>query len=197
MLVAVAAIPPARSAALKLLGFGSARIVRVPTLPHVPATPRSRLGRSLPLAEATRAVGFRVRVPRALAAPVDTRYSEAIAAGAVTLVYPTASGLPPTAPDGSIGLLLTEFRGASTPYLNKIVTPGTRVRGVAIGGHRGAWLTGAVHVLVARDRRALISTGRPILVHANVLLWEQDGLAFRIETRASLAKALRVARSIR
>jgi hypothetical protein len=192
----VAAIPPARTTALEWLGLRSARVIKVPRLPDTRPGAKLRLGRALPLARASSTAGFPVVVPSALGPPAAVRFTREIGAGAVTLVYPPAPGLPATRPDGSVGLLLTEFRGASTPYLEKSIAPDTEVRRVAIDGRRGLWLSGGVHALIARDRTGMIAPETPVLVKGNVLLWDRGGLTFRLETRASLARALEVARSL-
>jgi hypothetical protein len=197
LVVVVAVVPPARSAVLRVLGIKGARITEVPRLPdRLPRREQLRLGPSVALGEAARAVGFRIRVPRAPGRPVDVRFTRSIGGGAVTLVYPTSPELPPTRPDRSVGLLLTQFRGASLPFLDKTVTPGTRVTRVRVDGRPGVWLAGGVHVLVARDRRGIIRPGGTALVHGHVLLWDRGDIAFRIETSAPLRQALRVARSV-
>jgi hypothetical protein len=184
LLAAAFAVPPARSAILRVLGLThGAEIVRVqPPLPKVSRGPLD-LGRPMPLAQARRRLAFAVRLPSLLGPPRLTRYSDRIAGGAVTLSW--------------LGYVLTEFEGQSLPFLQKFVTPKTKVRRVRIAGAHAYFLSGAPHELVILDRNRQPITGLSALVHANVLLWDAGGLSYRLETRHGLQAALAVANSLR
>jgi hypothetical protein len=183
LMIAVALVPPARSAILRVLGFTSgARIVQAPPPPTVSHSPVG-LGRPMSFSAAQRRVGFRIRRPAALGPPRRILMSRRIAGGAVTLRWP--------------GTALTELQGDGTPYVEKLVQTGTHVRRVRVGTARAYWITGAPHYIVLRDRRGEVIEGTMALVRANVLLWDAGGIAYRLETRRSLAGALAVARSLR
>jgi hypothetical protein len=183
LLVAAALVPPARSAILRLLGLThGARIVRVDRIPRV-SQPNLDLGARTTLAAARPRLGFAPRLPAALGPPQTVRYSARIAGGALTLSWP----------DG----MLTEFRGQAVPMLQKDVTERTRVRRTSVGADRAYFLTGAPHQVFLLDRNGRIVMGSRALVRANVLLWDADGLSFRLETRRDMAGALAVARSLR
>ena len=182
LLVAVALVPPARSALLRVLGLThGARILRIEHPPQVSRGPLD-LGRPMPLSRARRRLAFAVRLPAALGPPGRTRYSARIAGGAVTLSWP--------------GYVMTEFEGRGVPFLKKIVTRGTRVRRLRIAGAPAYFLSGAPHELVVADRNGQPLLGERALVHGNVLLWDAGGLSFRLETRHGLADARRVALSV-
>jgi hypothetical protein len=186
LLGAVAAVPPARTAVLDVLGLAAReRVVRVERPPAAPpgAMRGPHLGRRVTLARARAAVDFPVRVPALLGPPPEVRLSRRLPGGAVTLLYGTRYAL-------------TEFRGGATPFALKSVGPGTRAIDARVGGHRAIFLTGAPFAWVALDRngRPVESTAR--LVGANVLLFDAGGLGFRLETTAGLARALAVARSL-
>ena len=92
--------------------------------------------------------------------------------------------------------MLTEFEGNGTPFVEKLIQGGGRVRRVDVGGARGFWVTGAPHILLLRDRNGAVIEGATALVRARVLLWDAGGLALRLETHRGLAQALAVARSV-
>lgn len=184
-LAATAAIPTARAAVLRLLGIeGAVRIVEVERLPLQGVGQMLDLGRPVALEEARALVPFRVRLPAGLGPPRDVRFSRSIAGGAVSVRY-------------GRDLLLTQFQGSSTAFLKKLVEERTRVREVAVDGVRGVYLSGAPHVIVVADRFGQAVPGESALVDADVLLWERDGVAYRLESRRGLAATLAVADALR
>jgi hypothetical protein len=124
--------------------------------------------------------GFRVLVPGALPEPRAVH----VAGGRVTLVYP--------------GLLVTQLRGAGAPaLLGKTAGPRTAVEPVTVRGRRGAFLSGAPHVVVYLDTEGIARRDPPRLA-GNTLVLEHDGLVVRLEGRSlTKARALTVARSLR
>jgi hypothetical protein len=182
VIVATALVPPARSAVLRVLGLtGSARIVQAPRAPDVSRGPLD-LGRPVALADARRRAPF-LRLPTALGAPAQVRYSAALAGGAVTLRW-------------AGGDALTEFQGRGVPFLEKFAGAAARVRGVSVGAARGYFLDGAPHEVLVMDRNGVPIQGTRALVHGNVLLWDAGGIAYRLETRRGLRHALAVAASL-
>jgi hypothetical protein len=181
---------PARSAILELLGIPGLGIERVERLPVAPRQDRGVLGHEVPLSAAP----FRILKPPG-AGPAEVRVSDVVPGGAYSLIYPPSPRLPAARP--GIGLLLTQFQGESTPYVDKLITYGARVTRVTVAGNRGFWIRGGRRVVVYRDRSGLISQAGLELPDTPVLIWERDGLALRLQARVSLAQALRVARSIR
>lgn len=78
--------------------------------------------------------------------------------------------------------------------------PQTLIDEAEVHGNRALWFSGAPHVLMVLDAR-----GEPIyrterVVDANTLVWETgneyDGIIYRIETKSSLAEAVRFAESL-
>lgn len=182
----VAVVPPARTAVLEFLGLaGGEQVVRVPTTPTAPQpTLAPGRGAKVSLAQARAAVGFPVRVPRALGPPPEVRLDRSLAGGAVSLVYGDRA-------------VLTAFRGRSLPFARKFVGPKTKVSTTRIAGHRAIFLSGAPTQWVALDEhgKPIARTGR--LVGANVLLFETGGVAYRLETGAGLTRAREIAASLR
>ena len=85
-------------------------------------------------------------------------------------------------------VLLSEFRVGvgGDVILKKIVGPSTGVTPVQVGRSQGLWISGEEHVYLA-------PTAPPRLA-GNVLLWERDGILYRLEGRdLSEETALRLA----
>jgi hypothetical protein len=153
-------------------------------------------GHPVTLDEARAAAGFPVEVPGdpAVGAP-DSVYLDGSGADArVTLVYGARPGMP-LAPDSSASALLTQFRGAvNKDTFVKIIEPGTTVEPVAVRGGTGYWIAGRPHVIFYRIGGD--SAPEEIRLAGNVLIWEHDGLTFRLESTADRATAIRIAASM-
>ena len=173
----------------------SVDIQRVPRLPS-PSVSRApdplRLGdRYQTVADAERVAGFRIAVPRELGAPAEIRVRRQPTV-MVTLVYAPTTGIPPSAVDPSVGLLVTEYHGTGdTVFIQKLVGPDTRVVPVTVNGNHGVWLEGSPHQMFV--------AGEPddLRLATNTLIWEADGMTYRVEATISQADALRVAGTMR
>jgi hypothetical protein len=135
-----------------------------------------RLGLPVSPAAAQRAVGFELFVP------AEEDVTVTLDRTAVTFSW------------NDRRLLLTQFRGEATPYVQKSAGPGTRIDQVIVRGAVGYWLTGDLHAVIFRD-----SSGRVLESRAagNVLLWEEDGVTLRLEGARSRAEALELAGTLR
>lgn len=174
--VAVAfAVPPARSALLRFFGIQGATIERVAERPVFTQQTNRKLGVPVTLEEARRRAPFPLLVPD----------------GAARVFYD--ADIPAVTFDLS-GRLLTEFRGASTPYVEKSAGPGTAIEQTSVHGWFGYWLEGERHRVVFRDARGRVLESRAA---GNVLLWEQSGLTLRLEGARTKAEALRTAGTLR
>jgi hypothetical protein len=67
---------------------------------------------------------------------------------------------------------------------------------VAVGDGRGFWIEGDAHVFVYRDAAGEIRSDEYRLA-GNVLLWEREGLTFRLESALGKEQALRIADGVR
>jgi hypothetical protein len=173
------AVAPTRNAILRLLGLRGVRIERVPQLPPVPGRTRLRLGQRIPLARARHAAGFTALLPPG--AP--------------------AAYLGHDVPGGRISLLIgrvliIEFRGTATPFIFKIVGPGTTVKLVQVSGHPGVYLSGAPHEVLFQAQTGQVRSDR-VRLAGNVLIWQQGPLTIRIEGTRTLGQARALARSLR
>jgi hypothetical protein len=174
--------PGARSALLELFGIKGATVTRVDVLPEVRGGEQLDLGERVSLEDAERETGFRARLPRD--EDVDQVWLDrAIGRGAVTVVWCCPR------------VVLTEFRGISSPYAEKMVGAGTEVEYLEVNGRPGIWIEGASHVVVFRDEFGNIQE-RPRLAR-NVLLWEDGALTLRLEGDFTKQRALALAGRIR
>lgn len=208
----VAGVPASRHAVADWLGLGGVRItVATPqgpphsTPPPTPA-PSGRglqLGQPATLTSAAAAVGFPMLLPRSpLVGPPDAIYvGHPPAGGQVALVYRPRPGLPPTM-DPTVGLLLTEFRGAIATeggYFEKVLGPDTTLDVVDVGGVRGGrgyWMAGHPHLFFYRDASGQVAA-EDVRLAGNTLLWESRGITLRLESSLSETAVLALAASIR
>jgi hypothetical protein len=173
------AAPPTRDAILRILGLRGVRIERVPHLPPLPAGTGLGLGQRVPLARARHAASFTALLP-----------------GGSPAAY-----LNHDVPGGRISLLLgrvliIEFRGTTTPFIFKVIGPGTTVKPVRVNGGRGVYLSGAPHEVLFQEQTGQVRTDR-VRFAGNVLIWEQGRLTVRVEGTRTLGQALALARSMR
>jgi len=114
----------------------------------------------------------------------------------VTLAYAPRPGLP-RAPETHAGMLITEFRGEQPrEFLQKTLGPGTTARPVTVNGDPGVWIAGKPHEVLYRDPDGQVESDS-LRLATNTLLWRNGDVLVRIEAKLPLARALRVARSMR
>ena len=190
----MAVSPSARSAILRWLGIGGVQVTRVEQLPPTRAGAVLSLGRRVTAAEARRLARFRVAVPAALGAPDEWHFERSIPGGAVSLVYRAGPGRPRPGPSG-VSILLTEFRGDVGEFIQKMLGPGTRIRNVTVGEGPAYLITGTLHAVVFKDARGEIREDHPRLA-ASTLLFERDGVTFRLEGQLSGKRLLAIGRSV-
>jgi uncharacterized protein DUF4367 len=124
------------------------------------------LGRRVSLDEARDAAGIELTVP--------DEYRGVYAAGPfVTFV------LEPH-------VWLLEWGGTGAPILKKVGGPGTVIEEVSIDGTRAIWIEGR-HVVVRGPERRLAG---------NVLIWERNGVTYRLEGALSQERAVEIARNL-
>jgi hypothetical protein len=181
-LVAVAvafAVPPARSAILRVFHLRGVRIEYVDRLPSVKTAPLD-LGIPIRPADAERTVGFRLLDSGLLGEPDEVTWDGSL------LWYRY----------GRTRLLVSQFRGRErVDLLKKVVEPQTMITPVYVNGERGYFITGGRHFLYLGSggvvREEQVRLGR------QVLLWQHGPLTLRLEGELTLGEALRIARSFR
>ena len=171
------AVPPARSAILRWLGLGTARIEFVDTLPKVNARPRLDLGARTSLDAARRQVPYRVVTSKLLGAPKEVH----VRGDQVGFVY------------GHGKLVVTQSRGT---FFTKEVGPGTHVQRLSVNGLPALWVSGRTHLF-----GYIAGNGQPrpvdLSLAGNVLIWERGDLTLRLEGKLMRAEAVRIAHSFR
>jgi hypothetical protein len=103
----------------------------------------------------------------------------------VALIYYPRPGLPAAAETG-VGLLLAQFEaGEGTFWQTKEVSRAVYVGPARVNGTDGLWMEGSHNLMIALD-----PVGRPA---GNVLLWEQDGVTYRLESDLTRADSIALA----
>jgi hypothetical protein len=186
LVVAIAAafaVPPARSAILRWLGFHGVRIEFVDELPAVPPRGRLALGTKTTLDEARAAVPFALTTSKLLGPP-DAVY---LYGRRVWFVY---------GDERRPRVLVTQFPGRTEgPLVKKMVEPGTSIEFVTVNGAPGYWLSGAPHEVLYQDERGRIVPDS-VRLAGNTLLWARGQVTLRLEGRMTKEQALRIARSL-
>ena len=186
-LVAVLAVPPARTAVFDWLGIGGAQIIRVDDLPSVSATPGLEiLGDSVTLDEAQERAGFPFADP-----PEGERAPDQI------LLAPGMRVTYVWRAEDRARLLITQFPGDATEpgLVKKLVSSATQIDMLDIDGHRALWLEGGPHAVLFLSPDGNIGDDLGWLA-GNTLLVENDGVTVRIEAQIDRADAIELARSL-
>ena len=206
-IVVLALLPDTRTAIADRLGLRGVRIFFVeaePTPESLPVGTGLALGRRVSLEEAREATSYAVHLPTLddLGEPDEVYLMSRSGGGMVSFVYRSGPDLP-ASPYTGVGALLTQFRGETERMLiekglrfEKGMPPGTTLEAVAVDGELGFWIEGEAHFFMYRDPTGNYQEERFRLA-GNVLLWERDGLTFRLESALPKEEALRIAESVR
>jgi hypothetical protein len=174
---ALLAIPQTRGAIFDFLHIGGVEVRRVDTQPQA----RSRvtyLGREVGYGNAQAMVDFPLAVPDE---QFTAYYDGSVAGGMVNIAFN--------------GLVLSQWKGDQLTFAQKQVGPGSRVESLSVSGVPGLWITGARHEIVYRNARGQVIPKSRRLV-GNVLIWDRNGITYRLEGAKSSAAALAVVRNL-
>jgi hypothetical protein len=188
------AIPGTRDAIAHFFHVQGVIVNRVPSTPSVSPATSLDLGRRATLADAQSAVKFTVAVPSVLGSPDAVYVASGIPGGEVALAYKSRPGIPLVRQTG-LGVLITEFRGDLVPeFLGKEVGPGTTLTETRVNGDPGWWIAGEPHIVLVRiagsDQEEMLRLA------ANTLIWEHQGVTYRIESGLTDAEAMQIAASL-
>jgi hypothetical protein len=176
VVAAALAVPESRGAILRFFHLGGVTIQVVDTLPHADERPLAAgLGPVISTASANRVIHA------LLLPPVDTPPPLHYTPGnIVSLVFEHRGQ----------AVLLSEFPGGGGLYLKKLASGESHVEGVRVGTAPALWISGRRHV-------AFFAGQSPRLA-GNVLLWESDGVTYRLEgPNLSKVDAISLAQSLR
>lgn len=118
--------------------------------------------------------------------------------GPPTVVHITWDAGPdlPAIAGTSIGLLLTEFTSpAEGTVLTKDLTSNTAIERTTVGEQNAIWLEGALHELTYQTTDGTSSQQISRLA-GNVLLWESDGITYRLESGLEMGETRRIAETL-
>jgi hypothetical protein len=194
VVVGVVVLAAAALAAKVVIDLGALSIDTIPGRPTALPTALASgptIGHPATLAEAEKEAGFHAAVPEALGAP-DAVWVDATSDGSrIVLAWTPTSTLPSI--DGlSWGAVLYEFRGDAEQASKSVFMEGDTFEETEVGGQRGLWITGRHELdLVTADGRYA-----RYRVNGNVLVWNVNELALRLETSLREAAAVRLAESI-
>jgi hypothetical protein len=175
--VAVAfAVPPARSAILRWLGVGNARIEFVDRLPNVRPRRPLDIGRETSLADAREQVSYQVLTSELLGAPKEVH----VLGDQIGFVY---------------GRKLVVMQSQGTFFM-KEAGPGTHVEQLRVEGRDAGWITGAPHSFGYIDKHGYARRAKLYLA-GRALIWQRGPLTLRLEGKLSRTEAVRIARSFR
>lgn len=197
LLALLAATPPVRAVLYRVLQIGAVQILVDPTPAPSPMPPPpgalqaptppdlvlpSQLGGATTLAAAVAQVDFPVRLPTypASLGPPDQVFVQDFGGANLALVW--------LAEDGArADLVLYEL--ASDATVRKVAP--RLLEQTTVGGRPAIWATGPYLMVFDGGH---VDTGR--LIMGQVLIWEEGGVTYRLETGADLAEARRIAESL-
>jgi hypothetical protein len=192
VIASLLAIPTTRQAIADLLGVAGIRV-------ELGAGDLGDVGYDLDLgepatsADAASALGFAPAIPSSIPLP-DQVYLAKSPVEQLHLAWAASPELPEIGQTG-VGLLITQFRANGTSAFLKRSTPETDLAMVPVSGVDGFWLEGAPHLL-AQDVDGVPVEREVSRLAANVLIWEREGVTYRVESNLSLAETLAIARSM-
>jgi hypothetical protein len=185
LLGATLAIPDARSALFDFLSIGGERIELVEELPDVAPLDdlELTLGERTTLDEVHARSGFQLRE---LAESPDRVYLGD--RGTVWFLY----GSPE-----NVRLLVAQTAGLTVdePALLKKIAREAQVEEVAVNGARGVFVRGPHYLFLVDENGVPVEASARLA--ENVLIWDEGGVAYRLEGDFALPEALELARSLR
>lgn len=194
LMLVILLVPTARQAVANLLAVAGIHI-EFGDAANLPPPTNLAPGQQVDMEAASDAVDFAILKPATLDPPTAVHLLQWELGTQVFLAWAASDQLPEVGDSGT-GLLLAEFRAdLDEEFFGKIVLEGTTVDRVIVNGVPGFWLGGAPHVfLFETGRRDLVADGTRLT--GNVLIWEAEGITYRLESALSLGDTLAVAESL-
>lgn len=198
VVAALALSSDARARAAEILGLRGVQIVQVAQTPSptpVAATPRANtFGVPTTLEQAHNEAGAVAPLDPQLGPPDEVYLDGASTLRRATLVYRVRPGIP-VSPQAGVSALVVEFRGTvDQNVMGKAAGPGTTVEPVTVEGSRGYWIAGSPHQFFYLDAYGNF-VQESLRLAGNTLVWERNGMIYRLEAQVSKEDALRIAAS--
>ncbi len=194
-MAAIMVVPAGRQAVADLLSVAGIEITFAGTEPSTGSNPID-LGEPTTLEAAASHVDFPLALPtlETVEEPDDV-YLET---GPPAVVHISWEAEPnrPAIPGTDIGLLLTQFASpVGGTVLSKDLTSDTEVERTSVGGLEALWLEGAPHELTYQTTDGT-TTQQISRLAGNVLLWEDNGVTYRLESGLEMGEAQRIAETL-
>lgn len=194
-IAAVMVVPAGRQAVADLLSVAGIEITFAGSEQPTGSSPID-LGESTTLEAAANHIDFSLALPtlETLEEPDDV-YLET---GPPAVVHITWDATPdrPAIAGTNIGLLVTQFASpAEGTVLTKDLTSDTDIERTTVGGQKALWLEGAPHELTYQTTDGT-TTQQISRLAGNVLLWEDDGVTYRLESSLEMDPARRIAETL-
>ena len=186
LLIAIIAVPPVRAAVLEFIQVGVIRIFNVEPAPPVPGptpTPLPALSRVLgrtTLEEASAQVSFQVLLPSLLGEPDDVYFQRT--GGALFFLVWLEDGKP----EASLTIL-----GPGAFAWKEVREP---VVTTLVNGRTAVWVEGWHPFFLQSVNGG--DTETHLFLAGTVLIWEQDGITYRLEGEYNLDEAVEIAESL-
>lgn len=155
----------------------------------LPPVEPDALGDPVPAGEAFALAGFEPSLPSG-PAPDEAYVVDSLFGDPGLLMAWRPSATYPALPGTDWGLVLMAFQGDEETVV-KTVQAFEDVHEASVNGASASWIP-VPHVLQIETERG----SRTFSVRGNVLIWEVDGITYRLETSLDRASALEIARSI-
>lgn len=179
---AMAVSPAVRAAVYDLLNIGGVDIHENRPAPHTPSVDPTLPGeRDVSLAEARESADFPLRLPAGLGEPVNVRLADG--ARVVSMAF--------DAPTGPVRV--DQFDGGLAPMFAKFAA-GSDVHRVTVSGAEGVWVD-RPHVVIYTDRDGTMREESARLA-GSTLIWEENGVTYRVEGELTEQQAIEVAESM-
>lgn len=152
------------------------------------------LGEVVSAERAAELAGRSIALPVSPGAPDEIRVVEGELV-VVHAIWGPRDGLP-AVPGTDTGLLLTQFVSETDDAVfHKSLSEATTISVVSVGEADGLWVEGAPHEVTYPTPEGEVTDVISRLA-ANVLMWEDGGVTFRLETSLGLDAAVRIAETM-
>lgn len=196
LLAAIIAVPTTRHAVARWFDIPGIRISWLDddAKPSTNTDLRLGLGERVARNDIDARADFTIAVPSAeIAATPDEFYLGSGEDGqVVSLLYLSSTDLP-AVPGTDVGLLITQFRASvDSLWASKALWPTGKIEIVRVNGGDAIWISDTHDLSFVTGSE----TGTPTRATGSVLMWNADGITYRIEGNLPLAEMREIAESM-